>query len=164
MYAQSWLDVEWLSAWSEFIVGLVLIAVGVWAIQRAFRITIHAHGHHHGTDPEHGHMHVHVGKEHSDEAHRHHQHAAFGVGMLHGAAGTGHLFGVVPALALSPAQSAVYLAAYLLAAVVSMSLFGGVLGRLAVRGGQLAVKRLMLSSGGVAAVVGLVWTWTSWPL
>ena len=164
LYARSWLDVEWLSAWSEFVVGIVLIFVGLWAMRRAFSFTIHTHDHQHENEGVHGHIHMHLGAEHNESEHRHHQHAAFGVGMLHGAAGTGHLFGVLPALALSPSQSVVYLFAYLLAAVVSMSVFGGILGRIAVRGGQKIVQKLMLSSGGAAAMVGLAWTWTSWPL
>ena len=162
--AKQTLAVEWLSTWSEFLVGLVLIGVGVWAVRRSFDVTIHTHGHRHAEKTDHGHIHVHIGKKHGQRAHRNHQHTALGVGALHGAAGTGHLFGVVPALALGAVDAGIYLAAYLLAAVGSMALFGGIIGRVTARGGQLMLRRMMLASGGVAAAVGVVWSWSSWPL
>ena len=70
----------------------------------------------------------------------------------------------MPALALGGFDAVVYLAAYLLAAVVSMSLYGGLIGRVVARGGQRVVRRLMVGSGGVAVSVGLAWSWSSWPL
>ncbi len=85
-----------------------------------------------------------------------------GVGFLHGAAGTGHLFGVVPALALSVPDAATYILAYLFAAVGSMALFGGLLGRIAARGGSTWMRRLMVATGVGAVAIGLGWTWVSW--
>ena len=85
-------------------------------------------------------------------------HAALGVGMLHGAAGTGHLLGVVPALALeTTAAVLLYLGCYLVGAVVSMALFGAALGALAERGGARVVQSLMVASGVVAIAVGAWW-------
>ncbi|MCK5447261.1 MAG: nickel transporter, partial [Gemmatimonadetes bacterium] len=39
------LPVERLSGWSERLVGLVLIAIGVWAIRQATRQRVHVHEH-----------------------------------------------------------------------------------------------------------------------
>jgi len=161
IFAAQALDVNLVSSWSEFLVGLVLVLVGVWAIHRSMGVTVHVHDHAHDAGDDHEHFHVHTGKVHT---HGHHQHAVFGVGALHGAAGTGHLFGVIPAMALGPADAAVYLVAYLMAAVVSMSLFGGLLGRVVARGGQALVRHLMLGSGGLAVSLGLLWAWTGLPL
>ena len=160
MYARALFDIELMSTWSEVLVGVVLVLVGLWAIRRAMGITIHSHGHQHDHERVHQHFHVHTENAHE---HRGHQHAVLGVGALHGAAGTGHLFGVVPAMALSPADSAIYLGAYLLAAVVSMALFGGLIGRIVNRGGQRSVRTLMVSSGCIAIAVGMVWSVTSFP-
>ena len=164
MITKEALDVSLMSAWSEFLVGIVLVFVGFWAIHRAFGITIHAHDHSHAAKADHEHIHVHTDGEHGAHAHADHTHTAFGVGMLHGAAGTGHLFGVVPAMALPPAEAVVYVLAYLCAAVMSMALFGGFLGAALVRGGQRRVKAIMMSSGGLAISLGLVWSWSSWPI
>ncbi len=87
-----------------------------------------------------------------------------GVGLFHGVAGSGHLFGVVPALALATPEALLYLAAYLAAAVAAMSLFAAILGAVALRGGSSSIAGLMYGSGLVAMVVGLVWMITAWPL
>lgn len=157
VFAASHLDVAAVSGAAEAIVGLLLIVIGAWALQRSRLIVVHAHGHHHDADA-HEHLHVHVAAEHSPQAHRRHTHAAAGVGLLHGVAGTGHLFGVVPALALPAGQAAVYLGAYLVGAVASMGLFGGLLGQLLQRFGSLGLRRVMVASGVLAIAVGVAWT------
>ena len=77
---------------------------------------------------------------------------------MHGVAGTGHVFGVLPSLALPPAQAAVYLLAYLLAAVGSMAVVALVLARIAAVGGQRVLRGLMMTSGVMAIGVGVLWT------
>ena len=87
-----------------------------------------------------------------------------GVGLLHGMAGTGHLFGVIPALALGVGEAVIYLAAYLVAAVLAMGGFAFLLGRMAAKGGPRLVRRLMYGSGTAALVVGGFWIVGSWPV
>jgi hypothetical protein len=70
----------------------------------------------------------------------------------------------VPALALPPADAAVYILAYLGAAVLSMAAFGGLVGTVLARGGQRRLRTMMMYSGGMAIAVGLFWSWNSWPL
>ena len=98
------------------------------------------------------------------QAHQGHGHTAFWVGMLHGAAGGGHLLGVLPSLALSPQNACFYLASYFIAAVLSMALFASLLGRLSLDRGPLFLQRLMYSASLVVLGVGLVWSYQSWPL
>lgn len=162
--AKQAVPVEALSLWSEFIVGVTLVAIGGWAIWKAYRVTVHSHTHSHTPSDGHEHVHVHTGAEHRPEEHVGHVHAALGVGFLHGAAGTGHLFGVMPALALPTGQAITYIAAYLCAAVVSMGVFGATLGLLIGRGGQAVVRGVMVCSGVLAIGLGLVWSAMSWPL
>mmetsp|Transcript_49755 Transcript_49755/g.95103 ORF Transcript_49755/g.95103 Transcript_49755/m.95103 type:complete len:272 (+) Transcript_49755:293-1108(+) len=83
--------------------------------------------------------------------------AAFGVGLLHGAAGTGHLFGVLPSLALPPFQAACYLGSYLVAAILAMCGVGCVLGSIGDYGGPKAILWLMGVSSAVAMLVGMYW-------
>lgn len=83
--------------------------------------------------------------------------AAFGVGVLHGAAGTGHIFGVLPSLALPPLSAASYLVSYLLGAVLAMSGVGCLLGSVGDVGGPRAILYLMGCSSATAICVGLYW-------
>jgi uncharacterized membrane protein YfcA len=163
--ARHLIDVEALSAYSELFVGFLLVMIGLWAIQRSTRLVVHSHHHDHRGDG-HAHPHLHAGKlvhEHPG-SHARHTHAAFGVGMVHGAAGTGHLFGVVPSLALPPAQAALYLAAYLCAAVLAMAGIGAIMGAIAKRSSSRALRRLMVGAGVAAIVIGVVWVANSWHL
>ena len=161
--ARSWVDVDAVSAWSEFIVGFALVVMGLWAWRRATRVVIHAHAHDHG-DEGHAHLHVHTTDEDHDsaDAHRAHSHAAFFVGLLHGAAGTGHLLGVLPSLALPPVDAALYLGAYFIAAVASMAAFGVLLGVVAAKRAPETIRRIMFGAASTALVVGVVWIGQAW--
>lgn len=158
VFARSWIDVDAISAWSEFIVGFALIAVGVWALRRSSRIVIHAHPHDHDEDG-HSHFHVHdVDDDHdAEDAHGGHSHAAFFVGMLHGAAGTGHLLGVLPSLALPTVDAVIYLVFYFVAAVLSMAGFGKLLSVLTLNRGPKVLRRIMVGSSSAAIAIGAVW-------
>ena len=172
VFARSFVDVDAISAWSEFIVGFALIAVGVWALRRTMRMVIHAHAHDHQQGPQsdgtesdgHSHFHVHATADDHDTAgaHKSHSHAAFVVGMLHGAAGTGHLLGVLPSLALSTFDAIIYLAAYFVAAVLSMACFGAILGAVTKNQGPIVLRKIMYASSTAAIVIGVVWIGQTW--
>jgi len=153
--------VESISAWGERVVGAALIAIGIWGFFRASRIGIE--GHHHADG--HAHAHVHLGHRHDDD-HRHvppgHVGAAFLMGVLHGLAGTSHILGVLPALAL-PTRGAglTYLAGFGGATVVGMTMFSSAVGLAAVsatRAGSLKVYRSLLVGSSIAACgIGAFW-------
>lgn len=147
---RSTIDIEMVSGWAEFAVGFMLIAIGIWAIAKSRRVDIHQHSHDHDKGA-HEHLHAHQSNDGS------HRHAAIGVGLLHGMAGSGHLFGVLPALALPNSEAVLYLFAYLVAAVGGMAGFGFFIGRVSKGGGPERVTRLMFGSGVVAVVVGVIW-------
>ena len=153
------IDVEAVSSWMEFLVGFMLLGIGVWAIMRTSRIEIHVHQHQHDGD-EHKHIHVHdADANHEAEGHSH-SHAAVYVGALHGAAGTGHLLAVLPSLAMPALDATLYLSAYLLGAVASMTLFGWVLGYVAT-GRRL--RWSMYASALASIAIGGYWIATTWP-
>jgi hypothetical protein len=153
---RDFVDLEAWSGWAEFLVGFLLLGIGIWAIVRSRTVDIHGHEHTHD-DTAHQHLHAH------DPGDQSHHHAALGVGIFHGMAGGGHLFGVLPALALPTSQAIMYLLAYLVASVLAMGAFAYGVGVLAARSGTVWVKRLMQGSGVLAVVVGLVWIVVSWP-
>jgi hypothetical protein len=171
LWAQQYVDVAGLSAWSEFLVGFVLIGIGLWALRNTLRMVVHSHAHQHDGEA-HQHIHVHAPDHaHDDQttstqapAAHHHSHAPLYVGMLHGAAGTGHLLAVLPALALPTGQAVVYLSCYFLAAIASMTLFGALIGLLSRRaGGARPLKPLMYASSFAAIGVGLFWIGSTLP-
>ncbi len=144
------LPLEQLSSWSERLVGVVLVAVGVWGLGRAVRRrgSSGGHGHSHPSYPE-------------SAAGSRPRLAAFGIGALHGFAGSSHVLGLLPALALpSQAAALAYVIAFGLGTVAAMAAFStllsGVAGRLT-RFGPGAYPALLASLSGAAIVVGGFW-------
>lgn len=154
-------DVHAAGAWGERLVGVALIALGLLGVRRGLRL--HAHGHDTPTMPDHEPLHAHFASDLGDHAAgaRHHGHAAFAAGTLHGVAGTAHVLGVLPALALPGwLGSGTYLLAFALGTMVAMGAFAGLVGvgtaRAAQRSSALA-RGLMLAAGVLTAGVGAVW-------
>jgi sulfite exporter TauE/SafE len=148
---RDFLPVERLSSWSERLVGAVLIAVGLWGLRKAFlfrlpRPTTEAIEHH--------------AAAHGLRADRPGW-AAFGVGTLHGLAGSAHIVGLFPALALvSRAESVGYVVAFGLGTVAAMVAFSSTLGLFAARVtriGRPAYQALLATTSVVAIAVGGYW-------
>jgi hypothetical protein len=132
------LPVTALSSWSERLVGAVLVGVGLWGLRRALRS--HLPGHSHSEKP---------GR------------SAVWIGALHGLAGSSHILGILPALALpSIAASIGYVLGFGVGSAGAMASFSGALGwlagRIARRG--LSAYRFALGTLSVLAVaVGGFW-------
>jgi ABC-type nickel/cobalt efflux system permease component RcnA len=219
---RAFVDVEALSRWAEFVIGFVLIGVGIWAISQMRHVVLHKHPHRHEIDndspvaddarhakiddvttraddarhanipahnshtdshfvaPHESHLHVSSPMTRQVNIHAHlHVHAngacsdtkrmqkdpgrgSFFVGLIHGAAGTGHLLGVVPTLSLPPILGAMYLGAYGVAAVVAMGAFGLTMGTIGNRLAPALLRRFMLGCGIVAIGLGLYWLQSGW--
>jgi hypothetical protein len=71
--------------------------------------------------------------------------------------------GVLPSLALPPAQAAAYLLAYGCAAVIAMAGFGYALGLVGSRLRNPALRVMMLGAGLFAVGLGLFWMVSGWP-
>jgi sulfite exporter TauE/SafE len=155
------LPLDLLSSWGDRIVGVVLFAIGIWALRRATSQNIHTHEHeHHGE--RHVHLHVHHHAHHErPQAHERHTHAAFAIGTLHGLAGSSHLLGILPMLALpTKAEAVTYLLAFGGGTVMAMALFSWGMGFVAARCATNGVKiyRGLMSTCAVAAmVIGCLW-------
>lgn len=161
------IDLERVSFWSERLVGLVLIAIGLIGIRALLSKRVHAHAHRHDGGDEHLHFHAHAASQAHDASrpgaapHRH-RHAPFFIGTLHGAAGTSHLAGVLPALLLPTRTAAgLYLALFCAGTVAAMVSFTLLLGHAASRtAGEpgLRIYRGLLAVSSVAAcAIGLAW-------
>ncbi|PRQ03874.1 hypothetical protein ENSA5_12430 [Enhygromyxa salina] len=140
------IPLELVGAWGERVVGVAIIAVGAWGLWRARGAAEHEHGHEHG----HGHEHEHPRGGRS----------ALGIGLLHGVAGSSHLYGVLPALALTAGARLSYLLGFGVGSIVAMGLFAGlfaaIVGRLP--GSRERVRRWVLVGASIVAiVVGAIW-------
>ena len=165
LWLRDLLPVELLSTWGERMVGVMLLGIGIWGLRKAFKNKVHAHEHEHAGD-RHVHVHVHTHKVAHEKAGAHqHTHAAFGIGILHGLAGSSHFLGVLPILAFpTRMQAAAYLAAFGLGTVISMATFSSAIGWLSARssfGGPKAYQRMMSCCSVAAMGVGVFWLFTS---
>jgi hypothetical protein len=137
------LPVESLSSWSERIVGAVLIAVGLWGLRRAFAARLPSHAHDE-TDPN-----------------RRPGRAAVLIGGLHGLAGSSHILGLLPALALpSRWASLSYVVGFGLGAIVGMTAFSSTFGLFAARitaRGFRAYQAMLVAFSAAAILVGGYW-------
>jgi hypothetical protein len=158
------LPLERLSGWSEQVVGIVLIGIGLLTIRTALRTRVHVHEHKHD-GVRHAHFHVHSAGEQGHAhgaAHAHrHSHAPLGIGALHGVAGGSHFVAILPALAFPTTTGAFsYVAGYGVGSIVAMLLFalivGRVTSRVAVDGGPI-YRNLLAGAGGLAILVGIFW-------
>lgn len=164
LWLREQLPLDALSSWSERVVGLVLVGIGLWGLHRSMRRHVHAHAHSHGA-LRHEHAHLHAQSVGSGPSHlraRHsHTHASFLVGVLHGLAGSSHLIGVLPALALPGLLTSTgYLGGYGAGTVAGMALFAGGVGWLAGRArshGPEAPRWLLSASSALALIVGAAW-------
>jgi hypothetical protein len=159
----------------EFLVALMLIALGVASLRGALRARLHEHAHQHdGT--EHTHLHFHVTAHETvgaaavtdgDPVHRH-PHAArfavrpFLVGSLHGLAGSAALALLVLAAMPTFGLGVAYLLVFGIGSIAGMAMMSVVLGAPLVlaRRRALWMSRLMRASAGTASLgLGLLMAW-----
>lgn len=122
-----------LSAGAERLVGVALIAIGLWGFHRSR-----------------------AKREPSSQLHRH---ASLGVGILHGWAGSSHFLGILPALAIPSREGVLaYLIAFGLGSIAAMGGFSWLLGSLGARASAPRSSRwLTWSCSAVAVGIGGVW-------
>ncbi|MBM3847755.1 MAG: hydantoin utilization protein A [Verrucomicrobia bacterium] len=156
-------NVESVSGWAELTVGLALIAVGIWSLRRAFSRRLHSHPHAHGAET-HLHFHAHSAETshgRGEMGSHHHNHAATGLGALHGLAGSSHLFALLPAMALPQRlDGVVYLAGYSVGTIIAMALFAHGVSRIAsvaLNSGTEAYRWTLGISASLTLVIGIWW-------
>ena len=108
----------------ESLVGVMLIALAIYRMVIFFRtkkVVIHAHPHQHAGE-QHKHLHVHVGNK---QVHRHKHSLAYGVGLVHGLAGSGALILIAMSQMKSPADGLIYLIIFGAGCIVGMLVAAG---------------------------------------
>lgn len=130
--------VKLVSEYSEIIVGIILVIIGLWAIYKLINKNKHIH------------------KETKNVK------AAIFVGILHGFAGIYHLLIVLPALALpSQTDAFLYLLGFAIGTLAVMAIYAWSLGTVSQKAIQLNknkfLYRFRLFGGFSAIAVGIVW-------
>ena len=139
------------SNFAEFLVGISLLVVGIFAIRNSLHLNIHSHAHQHNGVAHH-HLHFH-----NDDKKNKHSHALTGLGLLHGLAGGSHFLAVLPALALPLPNALAYLISYLSGSLVSMILFTCLISVTTLNAGQKFIRSLIAFAGGLSFSMGLFW-------
>lgn len=153
------LPLEQISNWSERLVGVLLVGIGFWGIRKAMQFHVHEHEH---NGERHVHLHMHGPRQPHDESSAHtHSHTAFGIGTIHGLAGSAHFLGILPAMAFPRFVDGLsYLLSFGIGTVLAMSLFSTALSQVANRITQKtgkAYRYVMCSCSVATLLVGGYW-------
>ena len=144
---------ERFSALAEHLIALVLIGIGLWVLWDLYRRRVHLHFHSHDGLLQHGHLHAHPrngsdrgfdlrgtheGRLYDHRNHRRdphaHDHGALLVGGLHGVAGTAPVLALIPIAKLGSVWLGIaYLLLFSLGVLLTMLLFGCLLGQIMAR-------------------------------
>ncbi|MCA0132286.1 urease accessory protein UreH domain-containing protein [Winogradskyella alexanderae] len=163
------IPIEKISNYSEQLVGLVLVGIGVWALYKIFwKNTNHKHLHIHTENVPIIHSHKHIHKSEKNHDHRHTKDmkqsyfASFSIGLLHGFAGVAHFILFIPVLGFdNQLDSILYVVGSCIGIILAMTAFAFVIGKVATlsknehnpnffKGARLAV-------GLCAIIIGTYW-------
>lgn len=171
---REYFPLEKISEHSEQLVGVVLIAVGLWALFSIFyKGKNHKHPHvHDGEEP-----YIHVHKHEHDESKLNHSHAhskklkqnqwsSFGIGVLHGLAGIAHFILLLPVLGFeNQLDSLQYIFGFGLGTVLAMTVYTFLLGQMAIysknTNSKTLFRNIRLTGGSFAIAIGIYWVYLS---
>ena len=167
------IPVDSISKYSEQLVGLVLIGIGIWAIYKIFKKDKnHKHLHVHSENSPIIHAHKH---EHSHEKSHHHTHdktikqsnyASFSIGALHGLAGIAHFLLFLPVLGFDERSDAIlYIVGFGLGTLLAMTAFAFVIGKISSftkdEHNDVFFKGIRLAGGLFAIVICIYWMFST---
>lgn len=167
---KEYIPLEEISEHSEQLVGIVLIAVGIWALFSIFyKSKNHKHPHVH--DVEDPYIHVHEHEHETSKLDHSHTHAkkvkqnlwsSFGIGILHGLAGISHFILLLPILGFENKWDSIqYIIGFALGTVLAMTIYTFILGKITgyfkEQNNKSLFNTIRLSSGVFAILIGVYW-------
>lgn len=113
----------------EFLVGVVLFALGVQILWQYFPKKKHTHTHDHGRQI-HKHGHIHTRKEGGEEIQHHtpRQHRSLFLGMIHGLAGSAALMLLVLTSIQTPVEGVIYILVFGVGSILGMMVISTLIG------------------------------------
>lgn len=163
------IPLEKISAYSEQLVGLVLLFIGAWAFFKVFseeKAHKHLHVHSENNPLIHKHPHEHRHQPGHEHTHPHRERqgylASFGIGVLHGLAGIAHFILFLPVLGFeSESDSLGYIGGFILGILVAMTIFAFVMGQVSSfarnEHNQNLFRGIRLAGGIFAVAIGIYW-------
>ncbi len=136
----------------EFLVGALLVGLGIQILWDYGRRALHLHSH--GPGENHIHFHAHNQDHHHRERHRR---KSLLVGMIHGLAGSGALVLLVLATIETVIEGVAYILVFGGGSILGMMIISTVLGlpfTLSAKGSGKLNERIRLLAGGVSVVLG----------
>lgn len=171
---KEYIPLKRISKHSEQLVGVVLIAVGIWALFSIFyKNKNHRHPHVH--DGEEPYIHVHEHEHENSKLEHSHAHdkkvkqsrwSSFGIGVLHGLAGIAHFILLLPVLGFeNQIDSIQYIAGFGLGTVLAMTIYTFLLGKIVIyskdQNSKSLFRTIRLSGGLFALAIGIYWLYLS---
>jgi ABC-type nickel/cobalt efflux system permease component RcnA len=164
------IHVEKISGYSEYLVGIVLICIGTWAIFKTLRHFHfhHIHPHYHAEPMPQVHIHRHAHEDETNHTHIHQKTkrqnsiAALLVGTLHGFAGISHFLLILPTLALpSMVDSVFYLSGFAGGTILTMVAYALIMGFFSARTSGFPTSKtfrnIRIIAGMIAIAIGIWW-------
>lgn len=167
------IPVEEISNYSEQLVGLVLIFIGVWSFYKLFsQEKTHKHLHVHNEYSPLIHKHEH---NHSQESSHHHEHpkdlkqsnfASLSIGFLHGLAGIAHFLLFIPVASFkNQIDSVLYIIGFSLGIIIAMTAFAFVIGKISSYSrnehNDALFKGIRFAGGLFAIIIGIYWMFST---
>jgi len=168
---KEYIPIDSISNYSEQLVAIVLVGVGVWAFYRIFKPQkSHRHPHVHSNEKTYVHIHKH---EHiSGHQHTHKKEikqnlvTSFGIGFIHGLAGVAHFLILLPVLSFKINLEGIqYITGFAIGTVLAMTTYALILGKITTytkhdhNAGFF--KGIRFAGGLFAIVVGIYWLYLS---
>lgn len=160
------IPVELISGYSEQLVAIVLIVLGIWTLYKLFyEEKVHTRPHIHYDEEIYVHKH--------DDAHEQQQHvketknnitSSFSIGILHGLAGVAHFLLLLPALGFSSqSESVLYIIGFAIGTVLAMTVYTIILGGITKSStdNKSLLNIIRVAGGFFALIVGIYWLYLS---
>lgn len=161
------IPVETISEYSEQLVALVLIGIGLWSLHKLFykeKIHRRPHIHTHGDVYVHTHEEKHQNNDHVKTSKKKKRISAFSIGILHGLAGVAHFLLLLPALGfITKFESIQYIIGFAIGTVVAMTIYTFILGGItkSSTNNRTLLNGIRVTGGVFALVVGVYWMYLS---
>lgn len=124
---------EQLALGLEFVVGIMLLGLGIDVIRKMVRDKVHFHTHRHGENKQHFHAHKHKNETTHDPKKHQHKHTspfprkALFVGLMHGMAGSAALILLTLQTVTSPITGLIYILLFGIGSIVGMAVLSVVI-------------------------------------
>ena len=163
------IPVDSISNYSEQLVGIVLLVIGVWSFYKIFKEEkkhkhLHVHGNHTVAIHKHEHAHHHETSHHHTHNHQLKQSgfASLSIGFLHGLAGISHFLLFIPVASFkNQIDSISYLVGFSCGIVLAMTSFALLIGSITSfsknEHNDTLFKGIRFSGGLFAIIIGLYW-------